>query len=335
MVQYLLIERHMFADSTGSKSARDLEEQRAKRADTSVEPPQGTPKASEEPVIKRLKTPSKQQTTLSFFQVPKNKKQWINRGLLYLFLAMLFLPFLASTFSQESQENISLSRLVTDIRAEQVEKIEVSGTELRVIYTDGTTRIAQNEESSSAISVLESAGIDLTQVNVEVENLSSGRLFWEVVINVLPIALMVLFFIYIFRQAKGGQDGIMGIGRSKAKVFVKGKQSTTFADVGGMDEAKKELEEIVDFLKHPKKYTKVGARTPKGVLLVGPAGTGKTLLARAVAGEAGVQFLSIAGSEFMEMLVGVGASRVRDLFTTAKKLSPAIIFIDEIDAIGR
>ena len=127
----------------------------------------------------------------------------------------------------------------------------------------------------------------------------------------------------------------MGIGKSKAKLFVKGKQNTKFADVGGMDEAKAELEEVVDFLKNPKKYTKVGARTPKGVLLVGPAGTGKTLLARAVAGEAKVQFLSIAGSEFMEMLVGVGASRVRDLFTTAKKLAPAIIFIDEIDAIGR
>jgi cell division protease FtsH len=143
----------------------------------------------------------------------------------------------------------------------------------------------------------------------------------------------VLFF--IFRQARGAQDGIMGIGRSKAKLFVKGKQNINFKDVGGMDEAKRELEEIVDFLRDPRKYKKVGARTPKGVLLVGPAGTGKTLLARAVAGEANVQFLSIAGSEFMEMLVGVGASRARDLFATAKKLAPAIIFIDEIDAIGR
>lgn len=284
---------------------------------------------------KDISSQKKQQKSPSFFQVPMNKKQWINRGLLYLFMAMLFLPFLISTFSGESVEKISLSQLVADVREDRVEKIEVSGSELKIMYDDGSVRMAQNEESSSAVSVLESAGIDLNQVNVEVENLSSGRLFWEVVINFLPILLMVLFFVYIFRQAKGGQDGIMGIGRSKAKVFIKGKQSTTFDDVGGMDEAKKELEEIVDFLKHPKKYTKVGARTPKGVLLVGPAGTGKTLLARAVAGEAGVQFLSIAGSEFMEMLVGVGASRVRDLFTTAKKLSPSIIFIDEIDAIGR
>jgi cell division protease FtsH len=152
---------------------------------------------------------------------------------------------------------------------------------------------------------------------------------------VAPIVLMFILLLFIMRRAQGGQDNILGIGRSKAKVFVKGKQDVKFKDVGGMKEAKQELEEIVDFMKHPKKYTKVGARTPKGVLLVGPSGTGKTLLARAVAGEANVQFLSIAGSEFMEMLVGVGASRARDLFATAKKLAPSIIFIDEIDAIGR
>ncbi len=133
-----------------------------------------------------------------------------------------------------------------------------------------------------------------------------------------------------------GMGGSMfGMGKSKAKLFAKGKQNVKFADVAGVDEAKMELEEVVDFLKNPDKYAKVGARTPKGVLLIGPAGVGKTLMARAVAGEAGVPFFSMAGSEFMEMLVGVGASRVRDLFDTAKKASPAIIFIDEIDAIGR
>ncbi|PIR58864.1 MAG: cell division protein FtsH [Candidatus Pacebacteria bacterium CG10_big_fil_rev_8_21_14_0_10_56_10] len=158
---------------------------------------------------------------------------------------------------------------------------------------------------------------------------------WELLLNILPILLMVVFFLFLFRQARSGAGDMMGFGRSKAKMFIKGKQDVKFADVGGMDEAKQELEEIVDFLKNPKKYTKVGARTPKGVLLVGPSGTGKTLLARAVAGEANVQFLSIAGSEFMEMLVGVGASRARDLFQTAKKLAPSIIFIDEVDAIGR
>ena len=135
-------------------------------------------------------------------------------------------------------------------------------------------------------------------------------------------------------QTRGAQD-IFSFGRSKAKVFAKGKQNVTFADVAGVDEAKKELVEVVDFLKNPEKYRKIGARTPKGVLLFGPAGVGKTLLAKAVAGEANVPFFSMAGSEFMEMLVGIGASRVRDLFAQAKASSPSIIFIDEIDAIGR
>jgi cell division protease FtsH len=153
---------------------------------------------------------------------------------------------------------------------------------------------------------------------------------------------MALFFVMIVRQMRGGGTGMpgmggsmFGMGKSRAKLFAKGKQNVKFADVAGVDEAKIELEEVVDFLKNPDKYTKVGARTPRGVLLIGPAGVGKTLMARAVAGEAGVPFFSMAGSEFMEMLVGVGASRVRDLFETAKKSSPSIIFIDEIDAIGR
>ena len=153
--------------------------------------------------------------------------------------------------------------------------------------------------------------------------------------TLLPLGLMVLFFFFIFRQARGAQDSIFSFGQSRAKLFAKGKQPVTFNDVAGVEEAKRELEEIVDFLKHPGKYRRLGARTPKGVLLVGPSGTGKTLLARAVAGEAKVPFFSMAGSEFMEMLVGVGASRVRDLFSTAKKAAPSIIFIDEIDAIGR
>lgn len=160
------------------------------------------------------------------------------------------------------------------------------------------------------------------------------------VLNVLSFLLMALFFVMIVRQMRGGQGGMIGgnmfgMGRSKAKLFTKGKQNVKFSDVAGVDEAKRELEEVVDFLKNPAKYAKVGARTPKGVLLIGPAGVGKTLMARALAGEAGVPFFSMAGSEFMEMLVGVGASRVRDLFNTAKKAGTAIIFIDEIDAIGR
>ncbi len=260
---------------------------------------------------------------------------FLSKALLYLFIGLLFVPFLISLFSGEPAEEISVSQLIRDVRDEKVVKVAVTGDELRVTYREEPLRIVQKEPGQNVVEIFNVAGIDPTEVEIEVETFSFGTMVWELVLSILPILLMLGFFFIIFRQARGGQSGLMGIGKSKAKLFIKGKQNTTFDDVGGMDEAKKELEEIVDFLKNPKKYRKVGARTPKGVLLVGPAGTGKTLLARAVAGEANVQFLSIAGSEFMEMLVGVGASRVRDLFTTAKKIAPAIIFIDEIDAIGR
>ena len=151
----------------------------------------------------------------------------------------------------------------------------------------------------------------------------------------LPLGIIILFFFFIFRQAREGASSVFSFGQSRAKQFSSDMPKVTFADVAGVDEAKQELQEVVDFLKHPQKYKAIGARTPKGVLLIGPAGTGKTLLARAVAGEAGVPFFSVAGSEFMEMLVGVGAARVRDLFGQAKKGAPAIIFIDEIESIGR
>lgn len=260
--------------------------------------------------------------------------QLFNRGLIYLLLGLLFLPFIISLFGG-TEEKISLSTLVGDIRSERVDRIEVAGNTMNVYYADGSERTARKEDGQQALEVLRTAEIDLSQVEVEVRNVTFGEMAWQLILTMAPVLLIVALFLFMFRQMRGGQDGIMGIGRSKAKVFIKGKQDVKFANVGGMDEAKAELAEIVDFLRSPKKYQKVGARTPKGVLLVGPSGTGKTLLARAVAGEANVQFLSIAGSEFMEMLVGVGASRVRDLFATAKKLAPAIIFIDEIDAVGR
>jgi cell division protease FtsH len=270
------------------------------------------------------------------YELQINLNKFFNKSLLYVLIGLLFLPFLISLFSGGKREQISVSQLVRDIREQKVQKLEVAGAELRVEYKENQVKkFARKEDGQEALTVLKSAGIDLADVDVMVEDVSTGRMIWEAVLNFLPIIAMFALFFFLFRQARGGQDGILGIGRSKAKIFVKGKQNTKFSDVGGMTEAKQELEEIVDFLKNPKKYTKVGARTPKGVLLVGPSGTGKTLLARAVAGEAGVQFLSIAGSEFMEMLVGVGASRARDLFSTAKKLAPSIIFIDEIDAIGR
>ncbi len=183
--------------------------------------------------------------------------------------------------------------------------------------------------------VLNNAKIDPTTVSFETKDTSATKAWSNILEILLPVVLTGFIFLYLFKQARGSQDGLFSFGRSRAKLFMKGKQNVTFKDVAGVDEAKKELEEIVDFLKHPKKYKDMGARTPKGVILIGPSGCGKTLLARAVAGESGVTFFSMAGSEFMEMLVGVGASRVRDLFDSAKKKAPAIIFIDEIDAIGR
>ncbi len=260
---------------------------------------------------------------------------FFNKFFIYILILVLFVPFLLD-LTGASREKISLSEMVQDVKNEQVEIIRVVGDELQVKYKDQELeKIAQKESSVSLSEIFQANDLDLANTKVQVENATGWQLFFELLINFLPVLLLIGFFVYMLRQSRGMQDGIMGIGRSKAKIFIKGKQNKSFKDVGGMDEAKKELEEIVDFLKNPKKYQKMGARTPKGVLLVGPSGTGKTLLARAVAGEAGVQFLSIAGSEFMEMLVGVGASRARDLFLTAKKLAPSIIFIDEIDAIGR
>lgn len=266
------------------------------------------------------------------------KKSIQSKWMGYVVLALVAVLVISSVLSGGPKDEVSLSDLVNDIRSEKVKKIVVAGDDLRVTYTDDTNKLAKKEPGQSAVGLLADADIDIAKVGLEVDMISVGQILIELAVNLLPLLLIsFLLFYFLMRQsgAGGPGGGIMGIGKSKAKLFVKGRQRTTFKDVGGMDEAKKELEEIVDFLKNPKKYIKVGARTPKGVLLVGPAGTGKTLLARAVAGEANVQFLSIAGSEFMEMLVGVGASRVRDLFTTAKKLAPAIIFIDEIDAIGQ
>lgn len=270
------------------------------------------------------------------FSMQVNLNKLMDKGLLWVFGGVLLLLLLLNFLNSGNIEKISLSQFIQDTRDGKVNKVEIAGNELRLFYDDDVRKVTRKENNQELVNVFETANIDLASVDLDVRNLSFGEMLWEFVLTLFPLLLVtgILFFL-IFRQAKGAQDGIMGIGRSKAKLFVKGKQNITFKNVGGMKEAKQELEEIVDFLKDPKKYHKVGARTPKGVLLVGPSGTGKTLLARAVAGEANVQFLSIAGSEFMEMLVGVGASRARDLFVTAKKIAPSIIFIDEIDAIGR
>ena len=231
--------------------------------------------------------------------------------------------------------NVDISQVLTDIKGGKVDKILIESDKLVVSYKDGTTKFSTKESVEGFSQVLKDSGIDPSTVKYSIADQSISKTFGDIAGVVLPLLLMAGFFYFILRsQSKGAQD-IFSFGRSRAKVFAKGRQTTTFADVAGVDDAKKELEELVDFLKFPAKYRRMGARTPKGALLVGPAGVGKTLLAKAVAGEAGVPFFSMAGSEFMEMLVGVGASRVRDLFGQAKTAAPSIIFIDEIDAIGR
>ena len=257
------------------------------------------------------------------------------KAILWFLLFLLFVPFLLSLFHGNTNDRIALSTLMTDIKQKKVSQVEIDGQTLTAKYADNSYKFSRKEDNQNLTDILRQADIDITSLDITVKEQMPGKILVDILINVLPMVLMVVFFLFLFRQARGQQDGMMGFGKSKAKLFAKGKQDVKFSDVGGLKEAKQELEEIVDFLKNPKKYRDVGARTPKGALLVGPAGTGKTLLARAVAGEANVPFFSMAGSEFMEMLVGVGASRVRDLFDTAKKSAPSIIFIDEIDAIGR
>ncbi|PIU02318.1 cell division protein FtsH [Candidatus Shapirobacteria bacterium CG09_land_8_20_14_0_10_49_15] len=256
--------------------------------------------------------------------------------LLWLLVAWIALSVVFSFTSQlDQQDEVPLSQVLTDIQEGKIKQVKVEDNKLNLTYQDGRQAVSRKEGQDSFNKVLESAGIDAAKAEVVIKDTSLSKVWLDILATVLPIGLMAAFLFFIFKQARGAQDSIFSFGRSRAKLFAKGRQNITFNDVAGVSEAKKELEEIVDFLKNPTKYHRLGARTPKGVLLIGPSGTGKTLLAKAVAGEAGVAFFSMAGSEFMEMLVGVGASRVRDLFDNAKKAAPSIIFIDEVESIGR
>lgn len=262
---------------------------------------------------------------------PKNLVVW-------LLISLIGLSFIFSILGgvTPEPEEIALSQALIDVKEDKIEKITVEGDKLVLKYKgEEKTLVSRKETGQSMTQVFENAGVDPTKTEVLIKDQSYSRIWVDILGTILPLALMAVFFFFIIRQARGAQDSIFSFGRSRARLFAKGRQQITFHDVAGIVEAKKELEEIVDFLKHPAKYRALGARTPKGVILVGPSGCGKTLLAKAVAGEAGVPFFSMAGSEFMEMLVGVGAARVRDLFENAKKAAPSIIFIDEIDAIGR
>lgn len=295
----------------------------------------------------KVNKPTKQQTSKPMEQqIPKSVKMWsfkfdLKKMLVWSLILFLFVPAISTWIGGAAADiTVTQSQAMQDLREQKVKGVEVVGDQVILDYGEQIMKFSTKETGQSFTELLTQYQIDPSTVEIKIKN---GSFMDKLggVLNILSFLLMALFFVMIVRQMRGGGQngmiggGMFGMGKSKAKLFAKGKQNVKFSDVAGVDEAKLELEEVVDFLKNPDKYAKVGARTPKGVLLIGPAGVGKTLMARAVAGEAGVAFFSMAGSEFMEMLVGVGASRVRDLFDTAKKASPAIIFIDEIDAIGR
>ena len=262
-------------------------------------------------------------------------------------LALVIFFSLVSIYSfisdaSKSVEEISLSTLAQEISLGKVSSITVVGDNLEVTFINSEAQKVSKKEAGTALTTtLKNYDVSpeaLSKVNIEVKN-DQGFMYWFVSLApvILPIAFIVFFLWFLSRQVKGAGMQAFTFGQSKARMTHPDdkSQKVTFKDVAGCREAKEELREIVDFLKNPKKFLDIGARIPKGILLMGAPGTGKTLLARAVAGEAGVSFFSISGSEFVEMFVGVGASRVRDLFDLAKKAAPAIIFVDEIDAVGR
>ncbi len=270
-------------------------------------------------------------------RVVKFKQKFSWKNLLLYFFLIIFALFFFSAFTSpyENIQSVPISNVISDVKKGNVSQIQVTASKVIVTEKNGNKVQADKEQNVDVYTMFRNAGVPLNNTNVMVKDETGVANWINITSAILPVLLMIGFFYFIFRQARGTQESIFSFGQSRAKLFNRDNPKVTFNNVAGVDEAKQELSEIVDFLKNPVKYRVMGARTPKGVLMVGPAGTGKTLLARATAGEANVSFFSMAGSEFMEMLVGVGASRVRDLFNTAKKAQPAIIFIDEIDAIGR
>ncbi|MFO7586286.1 MAG: ATP-dependent zinc metalloprotease FtsH [Anaerolineales bacterium] len=272
-----------------------------------------------------------------------------NRNQSFMIYALLFIAIIAMVYFQTQQrpavqEVLTINELAADIDSGKVNRIVVENdNRLRAIYAgDGEDieRTTQKESSETLVQQLLALGVSpsrLTPDNVKIEIRPPST--WLTVLSVLgyivPFLFLGFIFWWIFRQAQGSNNQAMSFGKSKARMFTGENPTVTFDDVAGADESKEELKEVVEFLREPQKFIELGARIPKGVLLVGPPGTGKTLIAKAVSGEAGVPFFSISGSEFVEMFVGVGASRVRDMFEQARRHSPCIIFIDEIDAVGR
>ena len=269
----------------------------------------------------------------------KNKSKLPRNGFVYLIIISTVFAVILSTANNpfNMSNEISVTETLEMIQEGSIQEILVEGEKLNITTKDGSKLVSSKEPGSDLIELMRNSGIDPLQTDVNI--IIKGRSGWGTVIGLLFNFLPIIFFagliLFMMRQAQGGANQTFGFGKSKARKFTDNKSGVTFNDVAGVEEAKIELSEIVEFLKEPDKFRKLGAKVPRGVLLVGPPGTGKTLLAKAVAGEANVLFYSISGSEFVEMFVGVGAARVRDLFGQAKANAPCIIFIDEIDAVGR
>ena len=265
----------------------------------------------------------------------KNRISQILRfGLFWAIIIFVALIFYATLFPASNLKDVALSDVVRRANDGKIAQLEIQGNDIKITPKDQSKPAEHSVKESS--SIYEQGLNKDAKVEVKVVPPSTtGETMWNLAVMVVPVLIIVVFFMFMMRQAQGQNNQAMGFGKSKARLYGQDKEKVLFTDIAGNDNAKQDLQEVVDFLKHPKKYKDLGAKIPKGVLLVGNPGTGKTMLARAVAGEAGVPFFSISGSEFVEMFVGVGASRVRDLFSKAKKNAPCIIFIDEIDAVGR
>lgn len=271
-------------------------------------------------------------------QPPKKKaSNFVRLGLFWAILIFAVLSAIAIFSPHDDLKEVPISEVLNRANAGGISKIEGTGGDLKITPKD-KDHPTEKSYIQGGVSTLLKEGVLTAEGKKVVSDKApseTGNAIWNLAIIIVPVLLIAAFFMFMMRQAQGQNNQAMGFGKSKAKLYGLDKEKVLFDDIAGNDSAKQDLEEVVDFLKHPKKYETLGAKIPKGVLLVGNPGTGKTMLARAVAGEANVPFFSISGSEFVEMFVGVGASRVRDLFAKAKKNAPAIIFIDEIDAVGR
>ena len=263
--------------------------------------------------------------------------RWMRNSFIYLLLIVALVAIVFTFFSGSlgDSNELFINEVITMAGRGQVESIEVKGDALTVTTLSGETYESRKESGSSVVEMLRDAQVDLSRVTVSVKGSGGLSAIFGLLFNFLPLIFFGAVLLFMMKQAQGNSSQTFSFGRSKARMFMGNSPQVSFSDVAGVEEAKEELQEVVEFLKYPERFLALGAKIPKGVLLVGPPGTGKTLMAKAVAGEAGVPFFNISGSEFVEMFVGVGASRVRDLFDQAKRNSPCIVFVDEIDAVGR